>query len=170
MKQKGFSLIELLVVVAIIGILAAVGVVAYNGYTKSARANATKANHVQVVKIIQMEIMRCSLGEEPKLSYGINLKCDEISGEKLANGGSYATPWYVATKFAQHFSILHDNTGEWKNLFDNGAGVPPTKNTECNLNTLGQSSIAGRENKIIVITRYGTGNNDCLSTDVSTEL
>ena len=161
-KQKGFSLIELLVVVAIIGILAAVGVVAYNGYTKAAKANATKANHVQVVKIIQMEIMRCSLGEEPKLSYGINLKCDEISGN--------ATPWYVATKFAQHFSILHENTGEWENLFDNGTGVQPTKNTECNLNTLGQSSIAGRENKIIVITRYGTGNNDCLSTDVSTEV
>ena len=58
---------------------------------------------------------------------------------------------------------------EWKNQFDGGTGVQPTKNTECNLNTFGQISIAGRANKIIVITIYGTGNNDCLSIDVSTE-
>ena len=39
-KQKGFSLIELLVVVAIIGTLAAIGTVAYNGYVGGAKKSA----------------------------------------------------------------------------------------------------------------------------------
>ena len=42
MNRKAFTLIEFLVVVAIIGTLSAVGVVAYNGYTNSAKEKTTE--------------------------------------------------------------------------------------------------------------------------------
>ena len=73
-KQKGFSLIELLVVVAIIGILAAVGVVAYNGYTKGAKAASSKSNQASVVKYIAAEIKKCDMGEAKAMSE--NLDCN----------------------------------------------------------------------------------------------
>ena len=47
MKKKnifGFSLIELLVVVAIIGALAAIGTLSYSGYTSSAKKSAIGTN------------------------------------------------------------------------------------------------------------------------------
>ena len=53
MKRNGFTLIELLVVVDIIGILAAVGVVAYNGYTGAAKVTTSKTLH-QISSIMRV--------------------------------------------------------------------------------------------------------------------
>jgi len=47
-SSKGFSLIELLVVVGIIGTLSAVGVVSYSGYVSSAKEKSTKNVMLQI--------------------------------------------------------------------------------------------------------------------------
>ena len=53
-KIEGFSLIELLVVVAIIGTLAAAGTLAYNGYIAGTKSSAAK-NSMQQIALAQQE-------------------------------------------------------------------------------------------------------------------
>ncbi len=59
MKIKGFTLLELLVVVAVIGILASVGVVAYNDYTGSAKSTRATFDHHQAVKQMKTLLFSC---------------------------------------------------------------------------------------------------------------
>ena len=53
-KSSGFSLIELLVVVAILGILSTAGILSYNGYIKSTKRNSAE-NLTQQVALAQSE-------------------------------------------------------------------------------------------------------------------
>ena len=54
--QKGFSLVELLVVVAIIGVLAGVGIVGYQSYTESAKNRVAIANFNSVKRFVETEL------------------------------------------------------------------------------------------------------------------
>ncbi|MFY8117822.1 MAG: pilin [Roseateles sp.] len=87
--QKGFTLIELMIVVAIIGILAAVAIPQYRDYTGKARVGSTLAQVDGVKKAVALCIQ--TLGTKTGCTTGNNEVADftatkEIKSAKAADG------------------------------------------------------------------------------------
>ena len=118
MTRNGCTLVELLVVVAIIGVLSAVGVVAYNGYTSSAKKNVVKQMHSQTVKFIKAEVLKCDIGETTAMNG--NLDC----GERFEAGaiGAAAQASFEG-KFLNPFVSYRENVVAGQDPHQNGVCI-----------------------------------------------
>ena len=76
-KKKAFTLIELLIVVAIIGILAGVGIPMYNGYMANAKVESSNTNHSNNKSFIAATLTRCSSGSSKVSINNADVNCTE---------------------------------------------------------------------------------------------
>src|ERR1017187_1478170 len=106
--QKGFTLIELMIVVAIIGILAAVAIPAYSNYTKKAKFTEV----VSAIGGLKTAIETCSadMGVPTNCTSGTNGVPTNL-GTPLAAGTSSAVTTPVVGKFVAAAGIVGTPTG-----------------------------------------------------------
>ena len=79
-KQQAFTIVELLIVIVVIAILAAISIAAYNGIQQRARAVSLQSNITQIHKLI--ELYYAEHGEYPK-----------TTASALVSGPSGTSPW-----------------------------------------------------------------------------
>jgi len=67
-KEKGFTIVELLIVIVVIAILVAIVIVAYTGITQRANETAAKANAEAVLKVAEAYATDAGNGSYPDLN------------------------------------------------------------------------------------------------------
>ena len=125
---------ELLVVVAIIGILAGVGIPMYNGYMASARVESANTNHSNVKSFVSATLTRCAAGGTRVVVGTTTRQCTD------------STAAFAAT-FVAYFNTLN------RNPYNQAIGA--TAATTSSRAALGVTNIGASGNTIRVITNVG---------------
>ena len=126
-------MIELLIVVAIIGILAGVGVPMYNGYMATAKVQSATTNHKNVKSFVAATLTKCSTGSQYVTLGSSNRYCNQST----SNWASY---------FRSYFNSIN------KNPYGGGAYVTTTTSSPVR----GGTGIGYSGNRIWLRTNIGS--------------
>ena len=130
-------MIELLIVVAIIGILAGVGVPMYNGYMASAKVQSATTNHKNVKSFVAATLTKCSTGSQYVTLGSSNRYCNQSA----ANWAGY---------FITYFNSINKNP-YGKNVFNGTDSATSSGGPR-----LGLTGISSSGNRIAIRTNIGT--------------
>jgi len=117
MRNKDFTLIEFLVVVAITCILGASTMVVYNEYKNSVRVKVVKQNHIRAVKFIQSEMLKAATSGMVSKWDRNNKKCVQVNANiDWRKNGEWA---YQCLSERLEFDQSTKQTGKNTNPFNN---------------------------------------------------
>ncbi len=108
-NEKGFTIVELLIVIVVIGILAAIVIVAYNGVTQSANTASAKGNAESVQKVAE-----AYNADETKNSYPSGADAAAVVTALTGFSGVTKIPSGVTVQTADPTSANGKNTVSYK--------------------------------------------------------
>lgn len=118
-KPAGFTIVELLIVIVVIGILAAITIVAYNGIQARARDAQRLSDIKSIAKAI--ELYKVNNGSYPPFNSTLN-----AGGWEVSTNGTSATNFLsvlTTTNVISKVPVDPTNTGNSSNLDPNWAGT-----------------------------------------------
>lgn len=144
-KQQGFTLIELMIVVAIIGILAAIAIPQYQDYVARSQVNRVFGEISSLKSAVEEALMR---GANPSVGTEVDSACNDDAARCLGFSGS---------------NLIGGNNVETVNGVDLGAPDVTINDTGVGniAATLGGNAAAGIQGGTITLSRTADGEYTC---------